>query len=110
MQEDGGQYQRLYFDAERRDVYVTLMRGWLVTWPRYVGHTIVATGAVDRWRDQSEMIVKTPDAIALLDVPDTPAPSTATPAPNGEVQELRDRVRSLEEKIEQLERDAPKEA
>lgn len=109
-QEDGGQFQRLYFDAERRDVYVTLMRGWLVTWPNYVGHRIVATGAVDRWRDHSEMIVETPDAIALLDAPDTPTPGAATPTPGDEVQELRDRVRSLERKIEQLEQNAPKEA
>lgn len=109
-QEDGGAYQRLYFDRERRDVYVTLMRGWLVTWPSYVGHSIVATGQVDRWQDQSEMILKTPDAIVLLDVPDTATPGVATPTPASEVQELRDRVRSLEEKIEQLERTAPKEA
>ena len=109
-QEDGGSYYRLYFDAERRDVYVTLMRGWLVTWPSYVGHAIVATGPVDRWHDHTEMLLRTPDAIALLDVPDTPTPGVATPTPSGEVEELRDRVRSLEQKIEQLERNAPKEA
>ena len=89
-QEDGGPFYRLYFDPTRRDVYVTLMRGWLVTWPNYVGHRIVATGPVDRFRDHSEMILLTPDAIAFLDAPDTPtvdaappptaAPETATPS------------------------------
>lgn len=108
-QEDGGAYYRLYFDAERRDVYVTLMRGWLVNWPGYVGHAIVATGPVDRFRDDTEMILRTPDAIALLDAPFTPVPGAATPTPDDEVQELRDRVRSLEEKIERLERDGHEE-
>jgi hypothetical protein len=103
-QEDGGAYQRLYFDAERRDVYVTLMRGWLVTWPSYVGHSIVATGPVDRWRADVEMILRTPDAIALLDAAETPLRGAPTPTPAREVEELRDRVRSLEEKIERLER------
>jgi hypothetical protein len=103
-QEDGGAYERLYFDAERHDVYVTLMRGWLVTWPSYIGHAIVATGPVDRWHDHTEMILRTPDAIALLDAADTPIPGMPTPTPGSEVQELRDRVRSLEEKIERLER------
>ena len=102
-QEDGGPYYRLYFDAERHDVYITLMRGWMVTWPSYVGHTIVATGSVDRWRDHSEMILLTPDAIAFLDAADTPVPGASTPTPNGEVQELRDQIRSLEEKIQRLE-------
>lgn len=117
-QEDGaGPFSRLYFDPERRDVYITLMRGWLVTWPSYVGHTIVATGPVDRWRDHSEMILLTPDAIAFLDAPEAPdAPSAAPPAsagaaatatPNGEVEELRERVRSLERKIQELESGHP---
>jgi hypothetical protein len=75
-QEDGGPFYRLYFDAERHDVYITLMRGWMVTWPSYVGHTIVATGPVDRWRDHSEMILLTPDAIVFLDAPDTPFPTS----------------------------------
>ena len=131
-QEDGGAFYRLYFSSERRDVYITLMRGWLVTWPDYVGHAIVATGPVDRWRDHAEMILLTPDAIALLDAPDTPVPNltpvaavapahtatavaptaapvstdtpiAATPTPSDEVERLRERVRTLEEKIERLE-------
>lgn len=127
-QEDDGPVYRLYFDAQRRDVYVTLMRGWLVTWPDYTGRTIVATGHVDRFRDQVEMIVRTPDAIAFLDAPPTPAPPTAapptadalpatpvpaTPVPTvaaSEVERLRERVRSLEQRLEELERqDAPQE-
>lgn len=111
-QEDGGPFYRLYFDAERRDVYVTLMRGWLVDWPSYVGQRIVATGPVDRWRDATEMILKTPDAIASLEPPpptDTPAVVTPLPTPSDEVERLRDRVRSLEEKIERLERDGHQE-
>jgi hypothetical protein len=110
-QEDGGPYYRLYFDAERRDVYVTLMRGWLVTWGDYVGQRIVATGPVDRWRESSEMILRTPDAIALLDPPAvTATPATdPSPTPDDEVERLRDRVRSLEDKIERLERDGHQE-
>ena len=129
-QEDGGPFYRLFFDAERHDVYITLMRGWMVTWPSYVGHSIVATGPVDRWRDHSEMILLTPDAIVFLDAPDTPVPDltpiapeptaepvaptpvpvaptavpiVATPTASDEVEQLRDRVRTLEEKIERLE-------
>jgi hypothetical protein len=132
-QEDGGPFYRLFFDADRRDVYVTLMRGWMVTWPSYVGHSIIATGTVDRWRDHSEMILLTPDAIVFLDAPDTPVPDltpvapaavapapvapaptaipapptaipiAATPTPSDEVERLRDRVRTLEEKIQRLE-------
>lgn len=101
-QEDGGAYYRLYFDADRRDVYITLMRGWLVSWPSYVGHAIVATGPLDRWRDHSEMILLTPDAIAVLDAPDTPAAT-----PSSEVEELRARVRSLERRIQELESGHP---
>jgi len=72
---DEGAVIRLYFDAERRDVYVTLVRGWLVTWPDYAGHAIVATGPVDRFRDQTEVMVRDPSAITVLD-----AALTATPA------------------------------
>ena len=110
-QEDGGPFYRLYFDAERRDVYVTLMRGWFVDWPNYVGQRIVATGPVDRWRESTEMILKTPDAIVSLDPPptDTPAVVTPSPTPSDEVGRLRDKVRSLEEKIERLERDGHQE-
>ena len=95
-QEDGGPFYRLYFDAERHDVYITLMRGWMVTWPSYVGHTIVATGPVDRWRDHSEMILLTPDAIVFLDAPDTPVPDLTpiAPAPTADCRSRRRPCRS----------------
>lgn len=77
---------RLYFDAARRDVYVTLVRGWFVDWPDYAGHAILATGPVDRFRDQIEVMVRDPDGITVLDapltatpLPDTPTPLAATP-------------------------------
>lgn len=81
-----GPVTRLYFDAARRDVYVTLVRGWFVDWPDYVGHAILATGPVDRFRDQIEVMVRDPDGITVLDapltatpLPDTPTPPVATP-------------------------------
>jgi hypothetical protein len=121
---------RLYFDAERRDVYVTLIRGWLVTWPGYAGEPIVATGPVDRFRDHIEMIVTSPDNIvsaagapavapsetpaaptAAASTPTEPAatatpvpPSPTIPAPTpGEVERLRERVHELEDRVRQLE-------
>ncbi len=78
-QVDDGPVYRLYFDAARRDVYVTLIRGWMVTWPDYTGREIVATGRVHRFRDDVEMIVRTPDAIAFLDAPPTVAETMAAP-------------------------------
>ncbi|MDX2169372.1 MAG: hypothetical protein SF182_20040 [Deltaproteobacteria bacterium] len=79
---DDGPVIRLYFDPDQRDVYLTLMRGWFVTWPDYGGHLIAATGPVDRFRDHVEMIVRDPDAIAVLDGPLDPMPvDTATAVP-----------------------------
>jgi hypothetical protein len=78
-QKDDGPVIRLYFDATRRDVYLTLMRGWFVTWPSYVGHTIVATGPVDQFQGAFEMILRTPDSIVVLDAPLTPTPSEDSP-------------------------------
>lgn len=82
-QEDHGPVYRLYFDAARRDVYATLVRGWLVTWPSYVGHPILASGKVDRFRDSVEVMVRDPGNIDVLDAPQTPtlAPFTAAPPP-----------------------------
>lgn len=84
--ENEGPVIRLYFDAARRDVYVTLVRGWFVDWPDYAGHAILATGPVDRFRDQIEIMVRDPDGITVLDapltatpLPDTPTPPAATP-------------------------------
>ncbi len=106
MEEHGPTY-RLFFDASRRDVYVTLMRGWLVSWPDFVGHPIAATGAVDQFQGATEMIVRAQDAVRQLDAP---SPTVPTPAPTGELGQLREDMRRLQEKIEQLESEAPKEA
>lgn len=79
---DDGPVIRLYFDPEQRSTYITLMRGWFVNWPDYGGHLIAATGPVDRFRDQIEMIVRDPGAIAVLDAPFTATPAdTPTAAP-----------------------------
>jgi hypothetical protein len=127
--EDRGPTYRLFFDGERRDVYLTLMRGWLVTWPDFVGHAIAATGPVDRFQGDTEMIVRARDAVVILDPAATPtaaAPTTVptteptgvptteptaapTPAPTGELERLREDMRRLQEKIDQLEQAAPKE-
>ncbi len=119
MEEHGPTY-RLFFDATRRDVYVTLMRGWLVSWPDFVGHPIAATGAVDQFQGATEMIVRAQDAVRQLDAPPTPSaeapspeapsPTVPTAAPTGELGQLREDMRRLQEKIEQLESEAPKEA
>lgn len=73
--EDDGPSTRLYFDAERRDMRVLLMRGWLVTWPSYVGHEIIATGKVDRFRDHVEMILLAPGDITVVGGLPSPTPS-----------------------------------
>lgn len=127
--ENDGPSIRLYFNPDRRDARVILMRGWLVTWPSYEGQTIVATGTVDRFRDHVEVIVLDPREVAVLgptgspvaDVSPVPtlAPSpapnaaptaaaTAAPSPSptqpaSEVDELRQRVRELEERVRELE-------
>jgi hypothetical protein len=76
---------RLYFDAQRRDVRVLLMRGWLVTWPQYDGQTIVAIGKVGRFRDHIEVTVVDPRDVTVVgqDVatPATPTGSTPSPPP-----------------------------
>jgi hypothetical protein len=80
VSEDDGPTIRLYFDAERRDVRVLLMRGWLVTWPHYDGATIVATGKVHRFRDHIEMIVLSPDNVEVLDgMPSATSTAESTP-------------------------------
>jgi hypothetical protein len=100
--QDDGPVIRLYFDAERRDIYATLVRGWLVTWPDYSGHEIVVSGPVDRFHDAVEIMLDDPDDVTVLDAtPPTPephptvavapapaipppdAPRTAPPAPTG---------------------------
>jgi len=100
--ENDGPTIRLYFDAQRRDVRVLLMRGWLVTWPNYEGTTIVANGRVRRFRDHIEMIVVNPNDITLLSpLPtSTPPPPGPTPTP-GELERLRERVRELEQQLQE---------
>jgi hypothetical protein len=95
---------RLYFDDSRRDVYVTLVRGWLVAWPDYSGRRIVATGPVRRFRDAVEVKVRDPDAIEVAGAPAGPdAPAEAPSPQREEVQELRDEIRRLEERVKELE-------
>jgi len=124
---------RLYFDAERRDVRVLLMRGWLVTWPQYDGQTIIATGKVGRFRNHIEITVMDPRDVVVVGqtaaantaatLPPAPPAPLATPVvpppppvqaqqppptpppspPESEVEELRQRVRELEERVRQLE-------
>jgi hypothetical protein len=101
--EDDGPTIRLYFDPERRDVRVLLMRGWLVTWPRYDGETIVATGKVDRFHDHVEVTVLDPTDVAVLNPIPTPTPSAGPSPTPGELEELRQRVRQLEERLRRLE-------
>ncbi len=111
--EDDGAVIRLFFDAERRDVAVVLLRAWFTTWPHYAGQQIVATGYVQRFRERTEVVVRTPDAIAvrapqppasptLVAVPTDPPPTVApTPA---EVERLRQRVRDLEQQLREQKR------
>jgi hypothetical protein len=79
--ENDGPSFRLYFDAQRRDVRVILMRGWLVTWPAYEGQTIVATGKVDRFRDHVEVIVLDPRNVVIIGAAASPASEPATTPP-----------------------------
>ena len=103
LSESDGPTIRLYFDPQQRDVRVLLMHGWLVTWPRYDGETIVATGKVDRFRDHVEVIVLDPGSVTVLDPVPSPTP-TAGPSPTpGEVEELREKVRELEQRLHELE-------
>jgi hypothetical protein len=78
--EHDGPSIRLYFDRERRDVRVLLMRGWLVTWPPYDGQTIIATGKVDRFRDHVEMILLDPRNVTIVGGEPAATPSVAASA------------------------------
>ena len=85
LTDNDGAAIRLYFDPERRDVRVLLMRGWLVTWPQYDGQTIIATGKVGRFRDHIEVSVLDPSKVVVVDgaalpTPTEPAPSAPTPS------------------------------
>ena len=102
-EESDGPTYRLYFDPEQRDVRVVLMRGWLVNWPSFAGHSIIATGKVDRFRDHVEQIVVDPDDVEILDPAPTPtAGGKPTPTP-GELEHLRQQVHELEQRVRELE-------
>jgi len=101
--EDEGPTIRLYFDRERRDVRILLMRGWLVTWPAYEGTTIVARGKVQRFRDHLEMLVTDPDDVTQLDVTPSPPPTPGPSPTPGELERLRQRVQELEQRLRQWE-------
>ena len=93
---------RLYFDKERRDVCVTLVRSWLVSWPDYVGRNIVANGPVRRFRDLTEISVHDPSEITLTEAGPTPGIEYVAPEKE-EVQDLRDEVQRLEKRVKELE-------
>src|SRR6185295_15662445 len=101
--ENDGPTIRLYFDAERREVRILLMRGWFVTWPQYEGATIVARGKVHRFRDHLEMIVLSPSDITVLDSLPLPTPSPGPSPTPGELERLRERVRELEQRLRDTE-------
>ncbi len=100
--ENDGPAIRLYFDAKRRDVCVTLVRGWLVSWPDYAGRDIVASGLVRRFRDVTEVTVHDPSEISLAVPGPTPAPEFESPAQE-EVHELRKEIDRLEKRVKELE-------
>jgi hypothetical protein len=97
--EDDGPTFRLYFDRERRNVRILLLRGWLVTWPGYEGATIVARGRVQRFRDHVEMLVTDPSNVTVLDATPSPPPSPGPSPTPGELEKLRQRVQELEQRL-----------
>jgi hypothetical protein len=125
-QEEADGVTRLYFDAGERNISVLLVSSLFVTWPQYVGRTIVATGKVRRFGDEIEVVASRPRDIVTA--PGTPGPSTqaqvpaqaqptpaatqappSPPAPTGaasddaEVERLRRKVEQLEERVRELE-------
>lgn len=102
--ENDGTAIRLYFDPQRRDVCVTLVRAWLVSWPDYAGRSIVASGMVRRFHDLTEVTVRDPGAIALSGPPAQPTPPLEFEAPAKEdVQDLRREIDRLEKRVKELE-------
>lgn len=110
---DDGTAIRLYFDPQRRDICVTLVRSWLVSWPDYAGQEIVANGPVRRFRDLTEVTVLAPSEITLAGVANEPAPANEVPAPEPatepqapekeEVEALREEIQRLERRVNELE-------
>ncbi len=101
---DDGTAIRLYFDEKRRDVCVTLVRSWLVSWPDYAGREIVANGLVRRFRDQTEVTVLDPGEITLAATAVQPTPAIEFESPaKEEAQDLREEIRRLEQRVKELE-------
>ena len=102
--ENDGPAIRLYFDPKRRDVCVTLVRAWLVSWPDYAGRSIVARGFVRRFHEVTEVTVRDPGGIALSGPAPEPTPPIAFEAPaKEEVQDLRKEIDRLEKRVKELE-------
>ena len=99
---DDGAAIRLYFDKERHDVCVTLVRAFLVSWPDYAGRQIVANGLVRRFRDLTEVTVHDPSEIKLADAEPTPQIEFQSPEKE-DVKELRDEIKRLEDRVKELE-------
>lgn len=118
-QEDDEGVTRLYFDGERRDVSVLLVRSLFVTWPNYSGRDVIVTGRVRRFRDQVEIVVDrprsiettgetpspvadpTPSAARVPDVDDVP-PAADPMLESSEVERLRRQVQQLEQRLREL--------
>lgn len=92
---------RLYFD-DKREICVTLIRSWLVSWPNYEGRSIIANGMVRRFRDLTEISVHDPGEIAMADAEPTPAIGFESPEKQ-EVKELRQEIDRLEQRVKELE-------
>jgi hypothetical protein len=116
-QEEEEGVMRLYFDRERRDVSVLLVRSLFATWPDYTGRAIVAKGKVRRFREQIEVVVSRRRDIEVAGgatplvgvepsfVTSTPESAVATdPSPGETPTPTGDEVERLRRKIEQLER------
>ena len=103
-----GNVVRLYFDKERRDVSVAIVRGWLSAFPPrpdeyYLGKEIVATAPVRSFRGSIEVVVRDRSDIRVIG----DAPTAGAAAPDGgagEQDDLRERLRELERRMDELER------
>ena len=100
--EDDGTAIRLYFDETRRDVCVTLVRAWLVSWPDYGGRSIVANGLVRRFRAMTEVYVHDPSDISFAGAGPTPGIEFESPEKE-EVHELHKEIERLENRVKELE-------
>jgi hypothetical protein len=110
-QEDVNGVIRLYFDRERRDISVVLVRSLFATWPNYVGQEIAVTGMVRTFRKIVEVVARRPRDIAVAGVAtpgavEAPTPKVGAGAPTPqavEVERLQHRVEELEGRVRELE-------